>query len=341
MKLSALIKGREAVVLFGLIGYIVIIGFINSSFIDASNLVRIANSALILVLLAVGSSVVIITRNIDISVGSILALTAIIGALFLRDGMPIPLVMILVMIIGAVLGVLNGIGVAYLGVPSIVMTVGTLGIYRGLSFVITGGHSVENIPAQYKQLGSMSWLGVPILVWVVAVIVIVTIILMARTVTGRHIYATGDNVRGAHLIGVRTKPIVVLAYAISGLFGGMAALIFIAQIGSVSNQAGAGIEMRAIAAAVIGGVALTGGVGSVWGATLGALFLTTITSSLTFAGIPGFWADTVIGAILLIALFTDARVRESIEKRRKAMRYRPQSPPREQEKAEATAGGAA
>src|SRR5690625_4517865 len=178
MTLSALIKGREAVVLFGLIGYIVIIGFINSSFIDASNLVRIANSALILVLLAVGSSVVIITRNIDISVGSILALTAIIGALFLRDGMPIPLVMILVMIIGAVLGVLNGIGVAYLGVPSIVMTVGTLGIYRGLSFVITGGHSVENIPAQYKQLGSMSWLGVPILVWVVDLFISIAIMML-------------------------------------------------------------------------------------------------------------------------------------------------------------------
>lgn len=340
MKLSALIKGREAVVLIGLIGYILIIGLINSSFLDPSNLVRIANSALMLALLAVGSSVVIITRNIDISVGSTLALTAIVGALFLREGMPIPLVMILVMIFGALLGVLNGVGVAYLGVPSIVMTVGTLGIYRGLSFVITGGHSVENIPAEYKRLGSMSWLGVPILVWVVAIIIAIAIVLMARTVTGRHFYATGDNVRGAHLIGVRTKSIVVLAYAISGLFAGLAALIFIAQIGSVSNQAGAGIEMRAIAAAVIGGVALTGGVGSVWGATIGALFLTTITSSLTFAGIPGFWADTVIGAILLIALFTDARVRETIEKRRKAMRYRPQ-PPAEEKAEAAAAGGAA
>lgn len=340
MRMPGFLKGREAVVLFGLIGYVLIIGAINSSFLSPNNLVRIANSAVILALLAVGSAVVIITRNIDISVGSMLALTAIVGAMLLRDGVPIPLVAIIVVILGTILGVINGIGVAYLGVPSIVMTVGTLGVYRGLSFVITGGHSIENIPSEYKRIGSTSWFGLPVLVWVAAAVILISIVLMSRTVIGRHFYATGDNLVGAHLIGVRTKPITILAYAVSGLFSGMAALVFIAQIGSVSNQAGAGVEMRAIAAAVIGGVALTGGLGSVWGATIGAVFLTTITSSLTFAGIPGFWSDTVIGAILLVALFADARVRETLEKRRKALRYR-QKETEEPEAADVTVGGVA
>lgn len=326
MRVPAFLRAREAVTIIGALGFIAVVGLIQPRFVDGGNLVRVANSAVILALLAAGVALVIITRNIDVSVGSTVALTGIVGGLMLRDGIPIPVVVLAVIGLGAVLGAVNGIGVTYGRVPSIVMTLGTLGAYRGISFMITGGHSVENIPIAYKRVGTADLLGLPVLVWVALAVLVAVMLVMSRTRTGRHIYATGDNATGAHLIGVRTHGMVILAFTASGALAAVAALVFLAQIGSVSNQAGMGIEMRAIAAAVIGGVALTGGVGTVLGATFGALFITTVTSSLSFLGIPGFWADTVIGAILLAALLADARVRAGLDKRRRAARYRTEEP---------------
>ncbi|WP_182113860.1 MULTISPECIES: ABC transporter permease [unclassified Actinotalea] len=322
MRVPAFLRAREAVTIIGALLFLLVVGLVQSRFVEVGNLVRMANSAVILALLAAGVALVIITRNIDVSVGSTMALTGILGGLMLRDGVPAALTVLAVVAAGAALGAINGVGVTYGHVPSIVMTLGTLGAYRGISFIITGGHSVENIPASYKRIGTLEVLGMPVLVWTALALLVALMLVMARTRTGRHIYATGDNATGAHLIGVRTNGMVVLAFTASGTLAAVAALVFLAQIGSVSNQAGMGIEMRAIAAAVIGGVALSGGVGSILGATFGAVFITTVTSSLSFLGIPGFWADTVIGAILLAALFADSRVRAGLERRRRAARYR-------------------
>lgn len=331
MRVPGFLKAREAVTVIGAVLFVVMVGAAEPRFVEFGNLTRVANSAVILALLAAGSALVIITRNIDVSVGSTVALTGIVGGLMLRDGTPTMVVVPVVIGLGAVLGAVNGLGVTVGRVPSIVMTLGTLGAYRGISFIITGGHSVEDVPASYKQLGVMKLLGIPVIVWGAAALLVLLMVAMARTRTGRHLYATGDNAAGARLIGIRTTGMVVLAFTASGALAAAAALVFLAQIGSVSNQAGMGIEMRAIAAAVIGGVALSGGVGTVLGATFGALFITAATSSLSFLGIPGFWADTVIGAILLVALFADARVRAGLERRRLAARYRtdhePQGPP--------------
>jgi AI-2 transport system permease protein len=320
--MKQLLKHREAVTVLGVVLLFAIVALVHPNFVSGGNLARIANSTVILALLAAGSAIVIITRNIDVSVGSTLALSGIVGGLLLRDGAPIPVAVVAVLGLGAVLGAINGLGVTYGHVPSIVMTLGTLAAYRGISFMITGGYSVENIPSEYRQLGRLELLGLPVLVWLALLVLAGVGLVMGRTRLGRHVYATGDNHGGAHLIGVRTNAVVIFAYAASGLLAAAAALVFLAQIGSISNQAGQGIEMRAIAAAVIGGVALSGGVGTIAGAVVGALFITTATSSLSFLGIPGFWADTVIGAILLIALFADARVRAALDRRRLVDRYR-------------------
>lgn len=320
--MKQLLKHREAVTVLGVVLLFAVVALVHPSFVSGGNLARIANSTVILALLAAGSAIVIITRNIDVSVGSTLALSGIVGGLLLRDGVPIVVAVLAVLALGAVLGAINGLGVTYGHVPSIVMTLGTLAAYRGISFMITGGYSVENIPSEYRQLGRLELLGLPVLVWGALLVLAGVALAMGRTRIGRHVYATGDNHGGAHLIGVRTNAVVIFAYAASGLLAAAAALVFLAQIGSISNQAGQGIEMRAIAAAVIGGVALTGGVGTIAGAVVGALFITTATSSLSFLGIPGFWADTVIGAILLVALFADARVRAALDRRRLTDRYR-------------------
>lgn len=320
--MKAIFKHREMVTAIGVIAFIAIVAIVHPTFIEPSNLARIANSAVILALLAIGGTVVIITKNIDVSVGSILALSGVIGGLMMSNGTPIWIVILAVAALGAILGAVNGIGVTYGHVPSIVMTLATLAAYRGVSFLITGGHSVESIPTSYRRLGRVEFLGLPIMVWFVIVVLIIMSLILAKTPFGRHLYATGDNAEGAKLIGIRTDLTVILAFTISGVLSAIAALVFIAQVGSIGNQAGQGIEMRAIASAVIGGASLTGGVGTAIGAVLGAIFITTATSSLSFLGIPGSWADTVIGAILLIALFADARVRALLTARRLTERYR-------------------
>lgn len=321
MKLAQMLKAREAVTIVGVILFALIVGLVQPGFLAFENLSRIANSAVILALLAAASAVVIITRNIDVSIGSTLALTGIIAGLMFRSGMPMLLVILLTLLIGAVLGAINGLGVTYGHVPSIVMTLGTLGAYRGISFLLTGGRSIETVPAEYKSIASSDLLGIPALVWVSAGLLLILMVLMRKSNFGRKLYATGDNGGGAKSIGINTNLMVILAFAGAGALAALAALVFLSQIGSISNQAGTGIEMRAIAAAVIGGVALTGGVGTLLGSTFGAIFITMATSSLSFLGIPGFWGDTVIGAILLVALFADARVRNIFERRRLAEKY--------------------
>lgn len=319
--MKSLLQHRELITIGGVVLLVVIVGLFHSSFIEPANLVRVLNSTIILALLGVGSAIVIITRNIDVSVGSTLALTGIVGALLLRDGAPIWLAVLAVLVLGAVLGAINGIGVTYGHVPSIVMTLGTLAAYRGISFLITGGHSIESLPAAYRRIGRVEILGAPVLIWVAVVVIAALAFLMARTKFGRTFYATGDNADGAYQVGISTNAVVILAYTISGVLAATAALVFLAQVGSVSNQAGQGIEMRAIAAAVIGGVSLTGGVGTVVGAAFGAIFISAATSSLSFLGVPGSWSDTVVGAILLAALFADSRVRALVSARRLAARY--------------------
>jgi AI-2 transport system permease protein len=319
--MKSLLKHREIITIGGVVLLVAIVGAFHSSFLDPANLVRVLNSTVILALLGAGSAIVIITRNIDVSVGSTLALSGIVGAMLMRDGAPIWVAVLAVLGLGAMLGAINGIGVTYGHVPSIVMTLGTLAAYRGNSFLITGGHSIESLPAAYRRVGRIEILGVPILIWIAVAVIAALALLMARTKFGRSFYATGDNAEGAYLVGISTNTIVILAYTISGLLAGAAALVFLAQVGSIGNQAGQGIEMRAIAAAVIGGVSLTGGVGTVVGAVFGAIFISTATSSLSFLGIPGSWSDTVIGAILLAALFADSRVRALVSKRRLAARY--------------------
>ena len=320
--MKELLKRREILTISGVLLLLVVVALFDTAFISPHNLSRTANSAVILILLAAGVTPVIITKNIDVSVGATLALSGILGAKLLVAGTNMWLVILFIAVLGGVLGAINGAIVTYGHVPSIVATLGTMSVYRGVSFLITGGYSIENIPRSFSRLGSLSLAGIPALVIAAILLVILLAVFLGRTRWGRYIYATGGNEEGARLIGIRTDLMTVLAFSISGLFAGLAAVVFIAQSGSISNQAGGGMEMGAIAAAVIGGVALTGGVGTVIGSLFGGLFITAATSAMQFMGVPGFWSSAVIGAVLLIALFADAIVRRRMDQRRIAERYR-------------------
>lgn len=321
MKAGRLLRIRELTLLAAMGVFAVTVAMADNAFLDPENLLRIANSSVVLALVALGSTLVILTRNIDVSVGSMLGLCAAITGSMVTDGHPLTVVAPVVLLVGAALGLVNGLGVTVAGVPAIVMTLGTLGAYRGLTYIYTGGSSIESIPREFKTLAGTSLAGVPLFVWLTLATVAVGQLLLSRTRTGRHVYAAGDNAEGARLLGINVPLIMTAAFTLSGVLAAAAAMLFAAQIGSVNNQSGTGIEIRAIAAAVIGGVSLAGGVGSVTGAALGALFLTAITNALLFLAIPGFWSDAMIGGILLAALLVDARLRATVETRRTARAY--------------------
>lgn len=263
----------------------------------------------ILVLVAVGQAIVIITRNVDLSVGSVLGLSAYLtGRLFIDvPGLPIPVVVALAVLFGAVLGLINGALVAFARVPAMVITLGTLYAYRGINVLWAGGDHVNasDMPREFLALGTGQILLIPILAIVALVVLAVAAWYMRNTRGGREYYAIGSDPAAAELYGLRVTRRVLTAFILSGALAGLAGVFYAARYGTVNSQAGAGWELDAVGAAVIGGVAITGGIGSVWGAAIGAVLLLTINRALPILGIPDFWQRAVVGVLIIGAIVLD------------------------------------
>lgn len=272
-----------------------------------------------LILLAVGQAAVIITRNVDLSVGSVLGLTAYLtGRLFIdHPGIPTVAVFAAGMAVGAVLGLVNGLLVAVARVPALVITLGTLYVYRGvvLSWAGSSRINASDLPSGFLDLGTAQVLTIPVL-FVVAVLVLVAVGYYLHTArSGREFYAIGSDPEAAVLYGLDVRRRVIGAFVLSGALAGLAGVVFAARYGSVSSDAGTGIELQAVAAAVIGGVAIFGGSGTVWGAAIGAVLLVTINRALPMLGIPDFWQQALVGALILSAIVLD-RVLSARQSRR-------------------------
>lgn len=315
-----ILKSREMLVLGLLVAMLLAVSTVNKAVLYPFTLINIGNSALFLTLLAVGQMFVILTRGIDVSVGAIAGLSAVLFGFALNAGWPLPLAMGVSLLTGAALGLVNGLGVVLVGVPPIIMTLSTLGIYRGMMRVLTGGSWIEQVPPSIKALATTRVLSVPVLVWVVLAVVIVTAVAMARIRAARYFHAVGDNREGAFLLGIDAGRTEIAAYVLSGLFSGMAAIVFVAQIGFVPMQTGSGQELKAIAAVVLGGVSLMGGTGTIWSALVGALFLTAVDSMMIFLKVPGSWNNAVAGAVLLSVVVLDYLIRRSLRARQASAR---------------------
>jgi AI-2 transport system permease protein len=314
------LKSREVLVLALLIAMILAVSLVNKAVLRPITLINIVNSSLFLVLLAVGQMFVVLTRGIDVSVGAIAGLSAVIFGFALNAGMPLPLAMLAAMLTGLVAGAGNAIGVVLVGIPPIIMTLSTLGIYRGMMRLLTGGSWIEEIPQEIKSLAVTRVASVPILVIAVAGVIVAGAIAMARIRATRNLYALGDNREGAFLMGLNVRATEAAAYMLSGLLAGMAAIVFVAQIGFVPMQTGQGQELKAIAAVVLGGVSLMGGTGSIWSAAIGALFLTAVDSMMIFLRVPGSWNNAVAGAVLLTVVVSDYLIRRAVKRRHMAQR---------------------
>lgn len=215
----------------------------------------------------------------------------------------------------------NGVLVAWLKIPAIVATLGTLGLYRGIMLLWTGGKWIEGLPAELKQLSAPLLFGVSAIGWLTIILVAFMAWLLAKTAFGRSFYATGDNLQGARQLGVRTEVIRIVAFSLNGCMAALAGIVFASQIGFIPNQTGTGLEMKAIAACVLGGISLLGGSGAIIGAVLGAWFLTQIDSVLVLLRIPAWWNDFIAGLVLLAVLVFDGRLRCALERNLRRQKY--------------------
>ncbi|WP_182525350.1 ABC transporter permease [Nocardioides dongkuii] len=308
--LRDVLRSRELAVAVVLVLLIAVTTAKSSSFLFGSTGWRdLLLTPSMLVLLAVGQTAVIITRNVDLSVGSTMGLTAYLtGRLFIdQPGLPIIVVVLAGIAMGAALGVINGVLVAWGRVPALVITLGTMYIYRGAFLTWAGSDRINagDMPRAFRDLGTDSILGIPVLT-IVALVVLALVGYYLRTARGgRELYAIGSDPDAAGLYGLSVNRRIMFAFVLSGALAGLAGVVSAARFGTVSSTVGSGIELEAVGAAVIGGVAIFGGSGTVWGAALGAFLLVTINRSLPVLGISDFWQQAVVGLLIVGAIVLD------------------------------------
>ncbi|KQZ85196.1 ATPase [Microbacterium sp. Root166] len=301
---------RETGILIALLLVIVFATVSNPTFLFSGDGFRdLLLTPSLLLLVAVGSAIVIITRNVDLSVGSIVGLTAYLtGTMFVDiPGVPIIGVFAAGVLLGGLLGLINGALVAFARVPALVITLGTMYVYRGINVAWTGSDRINasDLPSDFRALGTDRILGIPILTIIAVVVLVVAAWYLRNLRSGRELYAIGSDPAAAHLYGLRVTRRVIGAFVTSGALAGLAGVLYAARYGTVSSGAGFGWELQAIGAAVIGGVAISGGVGTVWGAAIGAFLLLTINRALPILGIDDFWQRAVVGVLILGAIVLD------------------------------------
>jgi rhamnose transport system permease protein len=300
---------RELGILAALALVVIVTTAVNPRFLSGQSIRDLLLNAAIIALLTVGQTLVVVTRNVDLSVGSVLGLTAFMtGNLFLgRPGLPVVAAVLAGVLVGIVCGAVNGAVTAIGKVPSLVVTLGTLYVFRGIDYAWAGGRQINaaDLPDSLLNLGSGRLLGVPYLVAIAVVLVAVAAFALRSYRSGRELYAIGSNPDAAVLAGIPVGRRLLAAFVLSGAVAGLAGVLFTARYGTVDATAGSGFELQVISAVVVGGVAIFGGSGSVVGAALGALLLSTIGSAIVVLRVPSFWQQAIVGALLIGAIALD------------------------------------
>ena len=298
----------------------------NHLFLSATSVQQLLSGAAIVALLAIGETIVVVTRNVDLSIGSVLGISAYAVGVLYRDHPHVPLlvVFLLALGIGAVCGAVNGLIVTVARVPSLVVTLGTLYIIRGIDGAWAGGNQVNAsmLPDSFNKIGYGTIAGVPYLGIIAIVAVAIATYAMRSFRTARDFYAIGSDPDAARVAGIPVGSRVFLAFVLSGAIAGVAGAVWLSYYGSVDAIAGDGYEFQVIAAVVVGGVAIFGGSGSVLGAALGALLLNTINSALVVVNVSSFWSQALAGGLLVGAIAFDrliaVRVAPALRTRRRA-----------------------
>lgn len=311
---------RELGLLVVLLFIIVFVGVQAPRFLSIDNFEQILLSIAILVIVSVGETLVILTRNVDLAVGSMVGFTAFVTAYFFKQ-LPDTNLLLGILLgcgLGLALGIINGLIVSFGRVPAIVATLGTLYAYRGLVFVFaantTSQVNASDVPTSYLALATTEIFGIPALILIAAIIAIIVGYYLHASPKGRQLYAIGSNPEAASIIGIRRDWLVFATFAASGLLCGLAGVLWGARYATVDATNATGLELQVIAAVVVGGVNIFGGSGTIFGAVLGAIVLGTLQNALNILNISQFWLQAIYGAAILVAVILDAFITRWIQR---------------------------
>lgn len=290
--------------------------FLSDSFASSDNLFNVMRQVSVNLCISVGMTLVILTGGIDLSVGSILALSGAVAAGLVKSGwaweganlhfgFSFFGIVIVTLLVGGLMGGFNGWMVTRFRVPPFIATLGMLTMARGMTMLYTNGHPITGLGAQFEFLGTGWFCGIPMPVIVAAVVVVLFALFMRKSPWGRYIYAIGGNERATRLSGINVKRIKLFVYTVAGLLSAVAALIVTARLDSAQPNAGTGYELDSIAAVVIGGTSLNGGKGSIWGTVIGALIIGVLNNGLVLMNVSPFWQQVIKGLVILLAVIMD------------------------------------
>ena len=294
-------------------------------FLTSSNLTQVAVLASVIAVAAVGEAIVVITRNVDLSVEAMIGLVAYYVARVLElHTLDAPVAIGSGIGLGLVLGMINGVIVTLFKVPAIVATLGTLSVFRGVDYLIAGSHQVPlaALPPGFTDTARDSILGIPVFVLVALVVVVIGSGILRSTRFGRQVYAVGSNPEAAAVLGIPSRLVVFTAFSLCGLLSGVAGVLWVMQFGTINGTSATGVVLAVVAAVVVGGVNIFGGSGTLAGAALGALFLGFIANALILVGLSQFWLQAIYGVVILVAVSADAIVLRRIQRATAGRRIR-------------------
>lgn len=295
--------------LLGLFLIVIVITILNPSFMTTDNILNILRQVSISALIAFGMTFVILTGGIDLSVGSTLALTGAVAATMLASGMDPVLTIFAALLLGAILGAVNGVIIAKGKVAPFIATLATMTIYRGLTLVYTDGRPVSNLGNEitFQMLGKGYFFGIPVPVCTMILAFIALYVIMHKTTFGRRVYAVGGNEAASKLSGINVDRVKIAVYSLTGMLAALSALILTSRLNSAQPTAGTSYELDAIAAVVLGGTSLTGGKGWIFGTLVGALIIGVLNNGLNLIGVSSFFQQVVKGIVILIAVLIDRK----------------------------------
>ena len=307
--LTAIARQRE----LSLVGIMVVLGglvtLVAPQFLTISNISQVAVLASVIAVAAVGEALVVITRNVDLSVEATIGLVAYSVARMLElHALDATAAIAMGLGLGLVLGMINGVIVTIFRVPAIVATLGTLSIFRGLDYLVAGSHQVPlaGLPPGFTDAARDTLFGLPYFVLVTVVIVAIGSVVLRSTRFGRQLYAVGSNPEAAAILGIPSRVVVFTAFSVCGLLAGAAGILWVMEFGTINGTSGTGVVLAVVAAVVVGGVNIFGGTGTLAGAAIGALFLGFIANALILVGLSQFWLQAIYGVVILVAVSADA-----------------------------------
>lgn len=287
----------------------------NDRFLTRRNLEREAVLLFEVGLVALPMTYIIITGGIDLSVGSIFGMSAIIlGFMWQDHGWPVEMAIVAAIVAGTIGGFINGLFIVWLGVPPLIMTVATMALYRGVALGISEARSARGFPAEFFEIGRGELWGLPHQIWALAIATIITAIVLARTPFGRSLYAVGNNELAARFAGIRVRRVKLAIYMLSGLMCGIAAVFFVSRVTTTRSDMGTGMELDAIAAVVLGGTSIFGGSGSIIGTLLGVILIAALKNGLLLAGYKGDASLVMVGAVLILAILVNNTIQRYVRR---------------------------